>query len=141
MADKDIRWVQRFQNFEKAFFRLKESLEIHNPSELERNGIIQRFEFTLELGWKTLKDYLQHEGLDFPLTPKGTFRQAQQSGLLDYAQVLIDALETRNELAHDYDGDKFEKAENLIHKTIFPALNKLYDFFKEQIKKNQLDLF
>lgn len=141
MKNEDIRWEQRFQNFEKAFFRLKESLEIVNPTDLERNGIVQRFEFTLELGWKTLKDYLQHEGLEFQLTPKGTFRQAQQSGLIDYGQVLIDALEVRNELAHDYDGDKFEKGEKSIRKVIFPALTSLHHFFKDQLEKNQMNLF
>lgn len=62
MKDKDIRWKQRFQNFEKAFFKLKEAIEKEELSELERNGLIQRFEFTLELAWKTLKDFLDHEG-------------------------------------------------------------------------------
>jgi len=134
MDNKDIRWVQRFSNFEKAFLRFKESLSVEHPNELERNGIVQRFEFTLETGWKTLMDYLQAEGLEFPLTPKGTLRQAQQSGLITYAQELIDALEIRNELAHDYDGEKFDKGEKLIRQKIYPALDKLYDFFKNQVK-------
>lgn len=134
--NEDIRWKQRFQNFEKAFLRLKESLEEIDPNELERNGIVQRFEFTIELGWKTLKDYMQQEGLSFKLTPKGTLRQAQQSGLIDYAQILIDALTIRNELTHDYDGDKFEKAEGSIREEIFPAIEKLYRFFVTQINKD-----
>ncbi|MBC8053833.1 MAG: nucleotidyltransferase substrate binding protein [Sphingobacteriaceae bacterium] len=53
---KDTRWHQRFQNFEKAFNRLKEALNEPDLNELERNGVVQRFEFTLELCWKTLKD-------------------------------------------------------------------------------------
>lgn len=138
---EDIRWQQRFQNFEKAFHRLKESLESENLNELERNGVVQRFEFTLELGWKTLKDFMQEEGLSFKLTLKGTLRQAQQSSFIDYAQILIDALELRNELAHDYDGDKFEKGEEAIRKEIFPALEKLRDFFIDQKSKDQMDLF
>ncbi len=138
---KDIRWQQRFQNFEKAFLKLKESLESEDLNELERNGVVQRFEFTIELGWKTLKDFIQEEGLSFKLTPKGTLRQAQQSGFIDYAQILIDALELRNELAHDYDGDKFEKGEVAIRNEIFPALEKLRNFFVDQMKKDQLGLF
>ncbi|MBX2917422.1 MAG: HI0074 family nucleotidyltransferase substrate-binding subunit [Cyclobacteriaceae bacterium] len=140
MDNNDIRWLQRFSNFEKAFLRFKECLQVEDPNELERNGIVQRFEFTLEAGWKTLKDYLQAEGLDFPLTPKGTLRQAQQSGLITYAQDLIDALEIRNELAHDYDGDKFEKSEILIREKIYPVLTEHYSFFRNQINKNQLNL-
>ena len=52
---KDIRWQQRFQNFHKAFVKLEECLGEKELNELERNGVVQRFEFTLELGWKTLK--------------------------------------------------------------------------------------
>ena len=137
----DVRWKQRFQNFEKAFLKLKEALAESDLNELERNGVVQRFEFTLEIGWKTLKDYLQYQGLTFPLTPKGTLRQAQQSGLIDYTQALIDALEVRNELAHDYDGEKFARAEKSIRENIFPAFEKLYGFFASRIEKDQLDLF
>ena len=53
--NKDVRWKQRFENFEKAFFRLKEAIELKEPSELERNGIVQRFEFTIEVAWKNLE--------------------------------------------------------------------------------------
>ena len=138
---KDIRWQQRFQNFHKAFLKLEESLAEVELNELERNGVVQRFEFTLELGWKTLKDYMQEEGLSFKLTPKGTLRQAQESGFIDYAQALIDALEVRNDLAHDYDGEKFEKAEATIREVIYPALKKLHNFLTEQVKNDQLGLF
>jgi nucleotidyltransferase substrate binding protein (TIGR01987 family) len=142
MSKQDIRWQQRFQNFAKAFARLKESLEEEDElNELERNGVVQRFEFTLELAWKTLKDYMQNEGLEFQLTPKGTIRQAMQSGLIDYGQTLIDALITRNELAHDYDGEKFEEAEEFIRDEVFPALEKLHAFFLKELNKNQMGLF
>lgn len=139
--DEDVRWQQRFQNYDKAFSRLKESLAEENLNELERNGVVLRFEFTIELAWKTLKDYLQAEGLTFKLTPKETIRQAQQIGLIDYAQLLIDSLQLRNELTHDYNGDKFEKAESKIRGEIFPCLEKLHLFFATQIKKSQLGLF
>ena len=67
---------------------------------------------------------MQEEGLSFKLTPKGTLRQAQESGFIDYAQALMDALEVRNELAHDYDGEKFEKAEATIREVIYPTFNR-----------------
>ena len=128
MEQKDIRWIQRFKNFEKAFFRLKEALEEEQLNELERNGVVQRFEFTLELCWNV-------QGLEFQLTPKGTFRQAQKSGLIDFGEVLIDALEVRNVLSHDYDGEEFEIAEGKIRREIFPSIEKVYSFFADQLKK------
>jgi hypothetical protein len=51
MKTEDVRWKQRFQNFERAYVRLKEAMELEELTELERNGLIQRFEFTLDLSW------------------------------------------------------------------------------------------
>lgn len=141
MTTKDIRWVQRFQNFEKAFLRLKEAIEAKSLNELERNGLIQRFEFTIDLAWKVMKDYLEEKGFAFKPSPKDTLRQAQESGFIDYAQVLIDGLDIRNELSHDYDGQKFEKSEDFLRKEIFPAIHKLYLFFKQESSPSQLNLF
>ncbi|MEO6150131.1 MAG: HI0074 family nucleotidyltransferase substrate-binding subunit [Mucilaginibacter sp.] len=141
MSNKDIRWTQRFQNFEKAFLRLKEALQIDELNELERNGVIQRFEFTLELCWKTLKDYLEAEGFQFKPTPKETIRQAYSSELIADAQILIDALDIRNDLAHDYSGDKFEKSEGIIRTDVFPAIEEVYLFFLSKVNSNQTNLF
>ncbi|MDR0543308.1 MAG: nucleotidyltransferase substrate binding protein [Dysgonamonadaceae bacterium] len=54
MESQDIRWKQRFQNFKQAFFRLQEAADQVNLNELERNGLIQRFEFPVELAWKVM---------------------------------------------------------------------------------------
>ncbi len=129
MTNKDIRWQQRFQNFEKAFLRLKEAMEMDELTELERNGLVQRFEFTIELCWNTLKDYLEDEGFKFKPTPKETIRQAYKSGIIDDAQALIDGLDVRNELSHDYSGEKFDQAEARIRAHIYPAIEKVYLFF------------
>src|ERR1035438_1583379 len=109
--EKDIRWQQRFQNFEKAFLKLKEAADKESLNELERNGLVQRFEFSLDLSWKVMKDYLEDKGFVFKPSPKDTFRQAQENGFIDYAQQLIDGIEIKNELSHDYSGEKFEKSE------------------------------
>lgn len=60
---QDIRWQQRFQNFEKALRGLEEALAIEQPDVVQRAGLIQFFEITFELAWKLLKDYLEAEGL------------------------------------------------------------------------------
>ncbi|WP_390890359.1 nucleotidyltransferase substrate binding protein [Geoalkalibacter halelectricus] len=79
MDDKDVRWQQRFANYEKAYLRLEEAINQENLNELERNGLIQRFEFTLDLAWKVLKDFLQEKGFVFKPSPKDTLRMAART--------------------------------------------------------------
>ena len=105
-------------------------MDATNLNELERNGLVQRFEFSLELGWKVMKDYLEEKGFSFKPSPKETIRLAQQSGFITDAQALIDGLDIRNELSHDYDGEAFERSEKEVREVIYPALNNLYTFFK-----------
>lgn len=141
MSEQDIRWKQRAQNYEQAFLRLKEAMEMEELNELERNGLIQRFEFTIELAWKVLKDYLEHKGFEFKPTPKDSIRLAQQSKFIDYAQELLDGLEIRNELSHDYSGEKFETREQQLRDETWPALEKLYRFFVSEGGTQHKDLF
>ncbi len=129
MEKKDIRWKQRFQNFEQAYYRLKEAMEMEELNELERNGLIQRFEFTLDLSWKVMKDFLEEKGFSFKSSPKDTLRLAQENGFINYAQELIDGLDIRNELSHDYSGEKFIRSEGQLRKGVFPALTSLFNFF------------
>ncbi len=141
MENMDIRWIQRFQNYEKAFLRLKEAIEMETLNELERNGLIQRFEFTIDLSWKVMKDYLEEKGFFFKTSPKDTFRMAQENNFIDYAQELIDGLDMRNELSHDYSGQKFASSEEQLRKETYPALDKLYKFFISEGGQGQTKLF
>ena len=98
-------------------------------NELERNGLIQRFEFPIDLSWKVMKDFLEDQGFQFKPSPKETFRQAFESGYLDDAQPLIEGLDVTNELSHDYSGEKFEVSEKMLREQVYPALESLYLFF------------
>ncbi|BDU51400.1 hypothetical protein HLVA_19690 [Haliovirga abyssi] len=65
MENKDIRWIQRFSNFKRAFEQLKDAVELTKKRELsnlEKQGLIQAFEYTHELSWKVLKDFLESKG-------------------------------------------------------------------------------
>jgi nucleotidyltransferase substrate binding protein (TIGR01987 family) len=135
MSSTDIRWIQRLENFGRAFERLSEAIGRQELNELERNGLVQRFEFTLELCWKMLKDYLEFEGFQFKPTPKETIREAFRAELIKDAEVLIRALDLRNELSHDYDGKKFERSENEIRESIFPAIGRIFMALKEKASK------
>jgi len=134
---QDIRWKQRFLNFEKAFNRLQEALSKNELSELELNGLIQRFEFTIELCWNTLKDYMQEEGFDFKPTPKETIRTAFKANLVEDAQVLIDAISLRNELSHNYDDELLKQSEKFIREKAAPTIQKIYGWLKIRFIENK----
>ena len=102
MSDKK-RWQERLEDFQKAVSRLEEALAQEEYSELERDGVIQRFEFTFELAWKTLKDYLDDQGFKDVLSPKKAVKQAYANDLLANGDIWVEMLEDRNRMAHLYD--------------------------------------
>ncbi len=130
--DKDIRWKQRFQNYEKAFFLLKRTLGIENPSEAEKGGLIQFYEMSFELAWKLLKDYLYEQGFNIN-SPREAIKQAYQSEVIDNGQEWIDALEDRNLTAHTYDEETAQKVVESIRSSYYPLLNSLYDRLKGEV--------
>jgi len=128
---KDIRWKQRFQNFEKAFLLLERTLEIENPSEAEKGGFIQFYEMAFELAWKLMKDYLEEQGLTVN-SPRQAIKQAFQSGVIDNGQQWIDALEDRNLTTHTYDESTADKVVSAIRTSYFPILSQLYSTMKKE---------
>ena len=128
----DIRWKQRFQNFEKAFRMLEKSVAILEPNETERAGVIQFFEMAFELAWKLLKDFLEKEGHQVK-SPRETLKQALQNGLIEDGHTWIEALEKRNMTTHMVDEKTIIVIENNIQKKYFPLLKKLHEFFTSKI--------
>ena len=131
--EKDIRWKQRFENFEKAFLLLECAIHIDNPSEVERAGLIQFFEMTFELGWKMMKDYLEAQGF-LVKTPRETIKQAFQIELIDDGQTWLLALEDRNLTTHTYDEETAIQIEKLIREKYFPVMKDLYDRLKAEVQ-------
>jgi nucleotidyltransferase substrate binding protein (TIGR01987 family) len=134
----DIRWKQRFQNFDRAFVLLREAME-NGPSSLnplEKEGVIQRFEYCFELAWKTVKDYLEQSGFVFPtITPRQVLKDAFVAKVLADGQVWIDMLDHRNLLSHTYDRENFEKAVDAIHHRYLAAIEQLHEFLHGEIMK------
>ncbi len=97
------RWQERFQSFSKALHQLEKALQQKNFSILEKDGVIKRFEFTVELAWKTLQDLLNERGYTNVKGPKPVIKQAFQDGVLEDGQAWIDMLNDRNKSAHLYD--------------------------------------
>ncbi|PIR26839.1 MAG: nucleotidyltransferase [Deltaproteobacteria bacterium CG_4_10_14_0_2_um_filter_43_8] len=132
MNQKDIRWKQRFQNFENAFFNLENTIAISNPSIAERAGLIQFFEITFELSWKTLKDYLESVGFQ-TASPRETLKQAFQEGTIQNGHLWIKALEDRNLTTHTYNEATAQKVEKLIREDYFPLLKQLHTTLKGKL--------
>ncbi len=135
MEYSDIRWKQRFQNFEKAIGHLEEALQIENPDLLQKAGIIQFFEMSYELAWNTLKDYLEEQGFSDVKSPRGALKKAFEVGLIEDGHVWMDLLLDRNLTAHTYDEDKATEVEVLIHEKYFPVLASLYETLKKKINE------
>lgn len=128
---KKIRWQQRFENLEQAFLKLKEGVIKTEYTELERAGLIQYFEFTFELSWKTMKDFLESEG--FAVTsPRDTLKQAFQSGYIKEGKKWMEALEDRNLTTHTYDEKSSRKIETLIKTKYFSMIEELYERLKQE---------
>lgn len=125
------RWKQRFQNFQKAFKHLEDTLKIKNPSEAERAGLIQFYELSFELAWKTLKDFIEKEGLDVK-SPRETLKTAHQLGYIQQTELWLAALESRNLTTHLYDESSAELIETEIRTKYFDLLAKLSLFFLKQ---------
>jgi nucleotidyltransferase substrate binding protein (TIGR01987 family) len=138
MSDKDIRWIQRFNNYKKALSQIKDAVLLSQGrplSKLEGQGLIQAFEFTHELAWKTLKDFLEHRGGQNLYGTKDTTRSAFQNGLIENGDVWMDMILSRNLTSHTYDEPTADKIIDAIKKSYlkeFNALNKKLDDLKRE---------
>lgn len=128
----DIRWEQRFANFEKALFQLSQGIEQNagNPPDIIKEGIIQRFEFTHELSWKVMKDYLEYEGYQNISGSRSATKEAFNKGLLSEGQLWMDMIESRNNTVHTYNEDVLQTEYIKIVKNYLP----LFLSFKEKMK-------
>ena len=132
---KDIRWKQRFDNFERAFTLLKEAFEkdISEMSDLEKEGVVQRFEYTFELAWKTLKDYLVYSGVVFDqITPRRIIKEAFAARIIEDGQTWIDMLEQRNLMSHTYDKETLDGVIRNITQRYFAAVGQVFIWLKQK---------
>lgn len=111
--ENDIRWIQRLDSYTKACNRVLEITEsdrsLYDLSELEKEGLIQRFEYTFELAWKVLQDYLQFLGFQFQTGPNSTLLMAFENGLIsnhDAWQRMAKARITTSHIYEEKDADE-----------------------------------
>ncbi len=125
----DTRWKQRFQNFEKAIQHLEEAVNKKDLSDLEKAGVIQIYEFTFELGWKTVKDYLEENNVAVKF-PRDTVKEGFAYGIVNNGDVWMDMLEKRNLMSHTYNETNAELAYQLIVNSYYNELFTVYERLK-----------
>ncbi len=134
MVGNPDRWKQRLQNLQKAHQRLEKACAQEEYSELELAGLIQTFEFSFELIWKTLKDLLEFEGFDDVASPRSAIRTALEARHLSVEQceVLLDALTKRNLLTHTYDEENAQEAQMLIIEQYAPVITEITRYLENK---------
>jgi len=132
---KDIRFVQRFNNFLKAFMQLESAISLTKErklSDLEKQGLIQAFEYCHELAWNVLKDFLQNEeGKSEIYGSKSATREAFRVGLISNGEVWMEMIKDRNQTVHTYNSETLEQIFNNIVKSYFAE----FVSFKNKFKK------
>jgi nucleotidyltransferase substrate binding protein (TIGR01987 family) len=137
MESKDVRWKQRFKNYEKALAKLSEVVDrdFETMSELEIEGLIQRFEYTYELAWKTLQDFLREKGYTDIAGPTPVLEQAFQNGYIKSAEGWREMKKSRELTSHTYD----EWTAMEIAKDVIESYHDLLVQLETRLKVEQLN--
>ena len=128
MDNKETRWIQRANSFGKAYARLKSAVELaeqRDLSDLEAQGLIQGFEYTHEVAWKTMKNFLESQGVLNLYGSRDTTREAFRNGLIENGEVWMDMVEKRNLTSHTYDEETAAEVVLTIRKDYFIEFEKL----------------
>ncbi len=138
--NEDVRWKQRYNNFLKAYRDLEEAVEYSQSNKLnklEKQGLIQGFEYTHELSWNLLKDYLTEQGIMGLIGSKDSTRKAFQSGLISNGEVWMDMIRSRNLTSHTYDEVLAQKVVQQIIEVFYPAFSNLALTFSERMQRDE----
>lgn len=130
---KNTKVQQSMQNLGKALTRLQEALAESDINTLIIDGTIQRFEFTFELFWKTLKRFLALEGMETN-TPKEALKKAYAARWLDSETIWLQMLEDRNSTSHVYDEKKAQEIYQHVRQ-YFPELQRVYEMLQQKLKQ------
>jgi len=133
--NQDIRWKQRFENLQSTYKLLQEAIAANQQTpnnSLMQMALIKAFEMTFELSWKTMKDFLQYNGIDVKL-PREIIKQAFANDIITNGQLWIDMLEDRNLMTHTYDEERAQSAILHICESYIIALTQLQNYLQERL--------
>lgn len=128
MSRQDMRWIQRAKHFDKAFSLLEEAVELARQrplSKLEAQGLIQGFEYTHELAWNTLKDFLEDRGVQALYGSRDTTRAAFRTGLIENGETWMEMIQSRNLTSHTYNEATADQVIGAILDSYFAAFQTL----------------
>jgi nucleotidyltransferase substrate binding protein (TIGR01987 family) len=137
MNDKnfqDIRWKQRLKNFSTALNNLREAVNLSQKRELsnlEKQGLIQSFEFTHELAWKIMKDYFDFQGGNLITGSRDATREAFNNSLISQGDLWMEMIKSRNQTSHTYNENV---ANEIVKKIVKEYFNLFQQFFKTMVK-------
>ena len=126
----DIRWLQRFDSYKKALAVLERSVfaaQQRKLNEIEEQGLIQGFEFTFELSWKLLKDYLESKGFKDFHGSKDTLKLAFQEGLISDGELWMGMIDSSNRSSHTYEESIAKEIISLVISKYFLKLKELLE--------------
>ncbi|MDI3328502.1 MAG: nucleotidyltransferase substrate binding protein [Alicyclobacillaceae bacterium] len=118
------RLIEKFNDFQRALGRLRESLQMEATQDIVVDGVIQRFEFTFELSWKVMQAYLAREGIEVN-SPRSTIKGAFAVGLIPDGDGWIDMMLDRNKTSHIYDQETARDIYRRIKEVHYPRLQQL----------------
>jgi len=137
--DADVRWKQRLTNYRSALDRLEEAVQLaaERPlSDLERQGLIQAFEFTHELSWNLMKDWFEYQGKSDITGSRDATREAFRVGLISDGETWMEMIKSRNESSHTYNLEVAER----IATSVIGKYWKLFVEFRERMDKKEKEL-
>lgn len=133
MSKTDIRWIQRLNHFEKALRQLTQATTLAKQrplSDLEKQGLVQAFEFTHELAWNVLKDYIEYQGGQTLIGSKDTTREAFQKNLITDGDTWMEMIKSRNLTSHTYNEETAKQITNSITQSYVDCFVKLSEKMK-----------
>ncbi|PTQ78434.1 nucleotidyltransferase substrate binding protein (TIGR01987 family) [Nitrosomonas oligotropha] len=137
MTNPDIRWQQRFASYQKALLQLQGAVELSSQralTSLEKQGVIQAFEFTHELAWNMLEDFLQDQGNQNIKGSKDATREAFKVELIGDGELWMAMIQSRNISSHTYDERTAERLVEVIIRDYYP----LFVALKTEMEKYRL---
>ena len=118
--EQDIRWRQRYSNYQKALGQLSRFIEKGKLSELEEQGLIQAFEYTYELAWNVMKDFFQYQGDDEINGSRDAIRLAFKRNLIESGPQWMDMIASRIQSSHTYNEETAKEVAGKITEVYYP---------------------
>ena len=137
MSAEDIRWIQRYKHLAQAFVQLEKAvvLSAQRPlTELEEQGLIQAFEYTHELAWNVLNDFLEEQGLGNLYGSKDSTREAFKRGLIKNGAIWMDMIKSRNLSSHTYNSKIARSIARAVVEKYYAEFKQLLATLKPLIK-------